>query len=97
MIAVVEPRPRASDTIMNYSSEFITEEAVSWLQSQGMRLKKGKVSEINFGLLQLYIHKLDRSIDHCSYLTLQRRMVAMAKISLPLPKMQTNQGTACLL
>ena len=35
---------------MNYSSEFITEEAVSWLQSHGMRLKKGKVyvSKSNF-------------------------------------------------
>ena len=47
-MALVEPRPRASDTIMNYSSEFITEEAVSWLQSHGMRLKKGKVSKRNF-------------------------------------------------
>ena len=27
-VTLVEPRPRASDTIMNYSSEFIFEEAV---------------------------------------------------------------------
>ena len=47
-MALVEPRPRASDTIMNYSSELITEEAVSWQQSHGMRLKKGKVSKRNF-------------------------------------------------
>ena len=46
-MALVEPRPRASET-MNYSSEFVTEEAVSWLQSHGMRLKKGKVGKRNF-------------------------------------------------
>ena len=47
-MALVEPRPRASETIMNYSSEFVTEEAVPWLQSHGMRLKKGKVGKRNF-------------------------------------------------
>ena len=32
-ITFVEPRPRAPDTIMNYNSEFITEEVFFWLQS----------------------------------------------------------------
>ena len=47
-MALVELRLRTSETIMNYSSEFVTEEAVSWLQSHGMRLKKGKVGKRNF-------------------------------------------------
>ena len=42
-------------------------------------------SRLHNVLLQLYMHKLDRSVDLCSYFILQRRMVAMAKISLLLP------------
>ena len=48
---------------MDYSREFITEEAISWLRSHGMRLKKGKVSKRNFSKVSVQPHTIVKQIS----------------------------------